>query len=155
MALSAKIQTAKPLSVPSELALSSFLAVATSLRPPQARMTAYHDAHSVEARKARYSRELAAYTLRQWDLVRQTMEEGATNPTDKSTSQLSQRDRSSSSATMDSETSSRSRSGASRMQADRTAELTRRRRAGIQARDYAQSAHRHINGGRAVTAGNA
>ena len=87
--------------------------------------------------------------------VRQAMEEGATNPTDKSTSQLSQRDRSNSSATRDTETSSRSRSGVSRMQADRTTELTRRRRAGIQARDYAQSAHRHINGGRAVTAGNA
>ena len=92
MALSAKIQTAKPLSVTSELALSSFLAVATSLRPPQARMTAYHDAHSVEARKARYSRELAAYTLRQWDLARQSMEDGSNR--DKSASPQARQGRS-------------------------------------------------------------
>ena len=39
-------------------------------------MTAARDSQSVEARKARYSRELAAYTLRQWDLVRQSMEGG-------------------------------------------------------------------------------
>ena len=39
-------------------------------------MTAMYDPHSIEARKARYSRELAAYTLRQWDLVRQAMETG-------------------------------------------------------------------------------
>ncbi|OJT15978.1 hypothetical protein TRAPUB_11703 [Trametes pubescens] len=37
-------------------------------------MTSTRDAHTVEARKARYSRELAAYTLRQWDLVRQSTE---------------------------------------------------------------------------------
>ncbi|KAI0336081.1 hypothetical protein GY45DRAFT_1316138 [Cubamyces sp. BRFM 1775] len=46
-------------------------------------MTAARDSQSIEARKARYSRELAAYTLRQWDLVRQSMEDGENK--DKST----------------------------------------------------------------------
>ncbi|KAI0828376.1 hypothetical protein BC628DRAFT_1337981 [Trametes gibbosa] len=41
-------------------------------------MTTTRDAaQTIEARKARYSRELAAYTLRQWDLVRDTV--GSTN----------------------------------------------------------------------------
>ncbi|KAH9921988.1 uncharacterized protein BXZ73DRAFT_104246 [Epithele typhae] len=39
-------------------------------------MTALYDPQSVEARKARYSRELAAYTLRQWDMAQQAGNEG-------------------------------------------------------------------------------
>ncbi|PCH33401.1 hypothetical protein WOLCODRAFT_147501 [Wolfiporia cocos MD-104 SS10] len=35
--------------------------------------TAVYGIQSVEAQKQRYSRELAAYTLRQWDSVRQAM----------------------------------------------------------------------------------
>ncbi|RPD63207.1 hypothetical protein L227DRAFT_417606 [Lentinus tigrinus ALCF2SS1-6] len=94
-------------------------------------MTAHQKVQSLEDRKARYSQELAAYTLRQWDLVRQGMEDGTA--VNRSSSQASQRERSVSTP-RDSERSSRMRSG-------------------IQAHDYAQSAHQHMNGGRAVTAG--
>lgn len=52
-----------------------FLAFLLSRSPlDNAKMTSTRDAHTIEARKARYSRELAAYTLRQWDLVRQSAE---------------------------------------------------------------------------------
>ena len=73
-------------------------------------MTAYHDAQSIEARKARYSRELAAYTLKQWDLVRQAMEEGQRD--EKSASPPSRQDRSGS-VPRDTEKSARTRQGAS------------------------------------------
>ncbi|KAI0724296.1 hypothetical protein C8T65DRAFT_563272 [Cerioporus squamosus] len=94
-------------------------------------MTAHQDVQSIEDRKARYSRELAAYTLRQWDLVRQAMEDGSAGA-DRATNESSQRERS----TPVSRDSSRVRSG-------------------IHAHDYAQSTHRQLNGGCAVTAGNA
>lgn len=38
--------------------------------------TGFRDMHAVESQKQRYSRELAAYTLRQWDVARQAMENG-------------------------------------------------------------------------------
>ena len=41
------------------------------------RMTVFMDTKLVEARKAIYSQELAAYTLQQWDVVRRTMEDGS------------------------------------------------------------------------------
>ena len=44
-------------------------------------MTAFTDTKSVETRKAMYSQELAAYTRRQWDTVRRTMEDGSGSPT--------------------------------------------------------------------------
>ena len=72
-------------------------------------MTAYHDAQSIEARKARYSRELAAYTLKQWDLVRQAMEEGQRD--EKSASPPSKQDMSGS-VPRDTEKSARTRQGA-------------------------------------------
>ncbi|THH19721.1 hypothetical protein EW146_g1510 [Bondarzewia mesenterica] len=37
---------------------------------------------SVESKKQRYSEELAAYTLRQWNLVRQSTEQTEGEPTD-------------------------------------------------------------------------
>lgn len=37
-------------------------------------MTATHDARSIESQKERYSRELAAYTLRQWNSAYQAAE---------------------------------------------------------------------------------
>ncbi|TFK90235.1 hypothetical protein K466DRAFT_543874 [Polyporus arcularius HHB13444] len=94
-------------------------------------MTANRDAQSVEDRKARYSRELAAYTLRQWDLVRQAMESGPAGA-DKAMNS-SQRDRSSS-VPRDSDRSSRV--------------------SGVHVHDYAQSPHRQMSSGRTVTAGN-
>ena len=79
------------------------------------KMTAYHDSQSIEARKARYSRELAAYTLRQWDLARQTMESSdstAQNGTAARPSTTSSRDRSrSGSVPPDSERAARIRQG--------------------------------------------
>ncbi|KAI0757255.1 hypothetical protein C8Q80DRAFT_1265207 [Daedaleopsis nitida] len=92
---------------------------------------AYQDAHSIEARKARYSQELAAYTLRQWDLVRQTMEDDKRGEESKKTP-----------------SPPRHRSGSVAREAERSS----RTRQGIQVHDYAQSAHRHPNGGRAVAA---
>lgn len=44
-------------------------------------MTAFTDIKSVETRKAMYSQELAAYTRRQWDTVRRTMEDGSGSQT--------------------------------------------------------------------------
>lgn len=71
-------------------------------------MTANRDAQSIEDRKARYSRELAAYTLRQWDLVRQAMESGSAGADNSS-----QRERSSS-VPRESDRSSRVHSSGSR-----------------------------------------
>ncbi|OCH96646.1 hypothetical protein OBBRIDRAFT_15612 [Obba rivulosa] len=59
--------------VPSSLA---FLPPSAS----QSVMTAMHDARSIESQKERYSRELAAYTLRQWSSAYQTVE-AASNQT--------------------------------------------------------------------------
>ncbi|KAI0359137.1 hypothetical protein OH77DRAFT_1420685 [Trametes cingulata] len=93
-------------------------------------MTSSRDAQSIEARKARYSRELAAYTLRQWDLVRQSMEDGG-NRDKSATPPTSGRSRS---VPRDSGRSSRIQ--------------------GIHAHDYAHSPHRQMSSSRAV-AGNA
>ncbi|EIW64917.1 uncharacterized protein TRAVEDRAFT_68613 [Trametes versicolor FP-101664 SS1] len=92
-------------------------------------MTSTRDAHTIEARKARYSRELAAYTLRQWDLVRQSAESDGEH-----------RD------------SSASPSGRSRSQ-PRDNNTPSRASQGIHAHDYAHGLHRQTSG-RAV-AGNA
>ncbi|KAI9066667.1 hypothetical protein FKP32DRAFT_1673671 [Trametes sanguinea] len=92
-------------------------------------MTGPRDPQSVEARKARYSRELAAYTLRQWDLVRRSMEDG------------NNREKSASPPGLP------SRQGSSDVNGDL------RSTPGIQAHDYAQSPHRQTNG--RVVAGNA
>ncbi|KAI0639152.1 hypothetical protein C8Q77DRAFT_1152152 [Trametes polyzona] len=89
-------------------------------------MTGTRDSQTIEARKARYSRELAAYTLRQWDLVRQSMEDGSNR--DKSASPQARQD-----------------NGHVNDDARSTP--------GIHAHDYAQSPHRQSSG-RAV-AGNA
>ena len=58
--------------------------------------TAYHrDMNSIETQKQRYSRELAEYTLRQWDIARQTMEsEKAKDPTSSSLRVPSPKDKS-------------------------------------------------------------
>ncbi|KAI0768538.1 hypothetical protein BD413DRAFT_479203 [Trametes elegans] len=94
-------------------------------------MTRSYDSQSIEARKARYSRELAAYTLRQWDLVRQSMEDGDNR--DKSATPPSS-----------------SRQGRSwNTSADNDARST----PGVHVHDYAQSPHRQTSS-RAV-AGNA
>ena len=71
-------------------------------------MTAYHDPQSIEARKARYSQELAAYTLRQWDLVRQAMEQGDRN---EGSGSPSPRRQNSSSGSRETEASARLRQG--------------------------------------------
>ena len=74
-------------------------------------MTALYDPQSVEARKARYSQELAAYTLRQWGQACQDMENGENK--EESVSPSSRRDRSrSSSMPRDSEKIGRQRQGA-------------------------------------------
>ncbi|RDX56145.1 hypothetical protein OH76DRAFT_1396474 [Lentinus brumalis] len=93
-------------------------------------MTANREAQSIEDRKARYSRELAAYTLRQWDLVRQAMESGSAGADNSS-----QRERSSS--------------------VPRESDRSSRVHSSVHVHDYAQSPHRQTSGGRTVTAGNA
>ncbi|EJF66475.1 hypothetical protein DICSQDRAFT_164317 [Dichomitus squalens LYAD-421 SS1] len=95
-------------------------------------MTAYHDPHSIEAKKARYSQELAAYTLRQWDSVRHSIEDGDSSESSGPPSQQQDRSRS---ASRDSETAARPR--------------------GIQVHDYAQTSRRHLNGQRTIAAGKA
>ncbi|KAI8995365.1 hypothetical protein BD414DRAFT_479323 [Trametes punicea] len=85
-------------------------------------MTSPRDPQSVEARKARYSRELAAYTLRQWDLVRRSMDNA------------SHRDKSASPP------------GLPSRQGDVNVNGNPRSTPGIQVHDYAQSPYRQTNG---------
>ncbi|KAH9853138.1 hypothetical protein C2E23DRAFT_885118 [Lenzites betulinus] len=92
-------------------------------------MTGTRDAQTIDAHMARYSRELAAYTLRQWDLVRQSAE-GGNNAREKSSTPPSSHQESTSHPNDDP-----------------------RSTPGIHARDYARSLHRQTSG-RAV-AGNA
>ncbi|KAH9937443.1 uncharacterized protein B0H18DRAFT_970634 [Fomitopsis serialis] len=44
-----------------------------TLHPAMTATATYRDTHSVETQKQRYSRELAEYTSRQWDVARQAM----------------------------------------------------------------------------------
>ncbi|KAI0932595.1 hypothetical protein AcW1_000327 [Taiwanofungus camphoratus] len=83
-------------------------------------MTAMHNVRSVETQKERYSRELAAYTLRQWEMARQAIDAGNEKPQDKSPNSSSR----SRPAAQDSSRSSRTSQG-------------------IQSIDYAPSLHSH------------
>ncbi|PIL29616.1 hypothetical protein GSI_08253 [Ganoderma sinense ZZ0214-1] len=95
-------------------------------------MTAIADIKSVETRKAMYSQELAAYTRRQWDMVRRAMEDGSGSHA----ANAPPRQQESASATPDTASTSRLRHG-------------------IRARDFALATHRHLNGQRNMATGKA
>jgi len=50
---------------------------------------AIHDSHNIDMQKQRYSRELAAYTMQQWDMARQAVEAGKNQPKEKSSKRSS------------------------------------------------------------------
>ncbi|KAI1797642.1 hypothetical protein LXA43DRAFT_1088724 [Ganoderma leucocontextum] len=95
-------------------------------------MTTCNGIQSVEARKAIYSQELAAHTRRQWDMARQAVEDGSGSQAAQPSSQ--QQESPSCVQQPDSETPSR-------------------RRHGVQAHDYAQTAYRHVDDQRNMAAG--
>ncbi|KAH9947681.1 hypothetical protein B0H21DRAFT_737594 [Amylocystis lapponica] len=67
-------------------------------------MTAMQNTRNLESQKQRYSRELAAYTLQQWNTARQALESSEHTPQERSSS----RSRRSSSAQREQSRSSRS-----------------------------------------------
>ncbi|TCD70080.1 hypothetical protein EIP91_005062 [Steccherinum ochraceum] len=98
-------------------------------------MTAIHDIQATELQKERYSRELAAYTLKQWDTARRSLELSR-----------SQRDKSKSPSRR-SETPSpdATRARASSRAADGSAHLPAT--AGVQSVDYARRSHKRTTNG--------
>ncbi|KAH8100511.1 hypothetical protein BXZ70DRAFT_1008011 [Cristinia sonorae] len=95
-------------------------------------IAAIHDIQAVEIQKERYSRELAAYTLKQWDMARRSLEVARQQQDGKKSSRSSSRRRS---ATPDSRSSRGSE--------------------GIQAADYARRSHKHTTESRTVDPGKA
>ncbi|KAI0670153.1 hypothetical protein C8Q78DRAFT_1039439 [Trametes maxima] len=97
---------------------------------------------SIEARKARYSRELATYTLRQWNLVRQSME-GSTSSPDKSETPSTSQCGGSDSLSRDSSKIGRSQQG---WYPSLCETANNNLILGIRAHDYARSPHKQMGG---------